>query len=40
MVLGALANCGLGIYAGIEQAISSFATGYDIPFSCTAPNSV
>ena len=36
--LAALANCALGIYAGIETAIASYKGAYDIPFSCTAPN--
>lgn len=38
MHLAAWANCGLGIYAGIETAISAYKCGYNIPFSCYAPN--
>lgn len=36
--MAALANCALGIYAGIESAISAYKGGYDVPFSCYAPN--
>lgn len=38
MVVGALANCALGVYAGIETAIGGFNSGFDKPFSCHAPN--
>jgi hypothetical protein len=38
MFLGALANCGLGIYAGVKTAEAAYTGGYNIPFSCISPN--
>ncbi|EMC93302.1 hypothetical protein BAUCODRAFT_235731 [Baudoinia panamericana UAMH 10762] len=38
LFVAALANCALGIYAGIETAIGAYGAGYLIPFSCYAPN--
>ena len=36
--VAAIANCALGIYAGVETAITSFAGGFGKPMSCSAPN--
>ena len=33
-----LSNSGIGIYAGVESAITGFSTSNNKPFSCTAPN--
>lgn len=37
LFFAAWANCALGIYAGIETAISAYKEGYNVPFSCFSP---